>query len=79
MGLDPLEQSGHSLGSVPGVRIFDVSSIAEQCVGLIEEKHPTLGLGLDEQSGKVRLGLVDVFETTLDRPTRYTSRSEALR
>src|SRR5215204_5888414 len=63
--LHALEQIGDLDVGVAVVRIADGASLAEQCVGLVEEKHGAGALGLVEDDVEVLLGLADVFRDDL--------------
>src|SRR5829696_3650510 len=63
--LHALEQIGDLDVGVAVVRIADGASLAEQCVGLVEEKHGAGALGVVEDDVEVLLGLADVFRDDL--------------
>src|SRR3954469_17621941 len=63
--LHALEQVGDLDVGVAVVRVADGASLAEQRVGLVEEKHGAGALGVVEDDVEVLLGLADVFRDDL--------------
>src|SRR5258708_16987631 len=59
--LNALQEKRDFLIGVAIVRIFGFAPLAEKSIGLVEEKDPTLVLGLVENAGQIFLGFTNVF------------------